>query len=143
MGKKLGSAAVILDNIGRVLLVKHTYGRLNWDLPGGLSEPAESATDTALREVREETGLNVVADCATGVYYDPADDMHHFVFLCCQVDSTAVPKADLAEVSETGYWSTESLPRPISDFTVRRIQDAVRGPRPRLPVVISPRCWLE
>jgi len=33
IGKKLEAAAVILDTQGRVLLVKHTYRPLNWELP--------------------------------------------------------------------------------------------------------------
>lgn len=55
--KKLGAAAVILNDAGHVLLVRHTYGRLNWELPGGYAEAAESIVETAIREVREETGL--------------------------------------------------------------------------------------
>jgi 8-oxo-dGTP diphosphatase len=46
-----GSAAVILNDAGHVLLVKHTYGRLNWELPGGGAEPNESMMATAVREV--------------------------------------------------------------------------------------------
>jgi 8-oxo-dGTP pyrophosphatase MutT (NUDIX family) len=64
--KLLGSAAVIPDDQGRVLLVKHSYGRLNWEIPGGLAELHESATENALREVREETGLEVEAQRLTG-----------------------------------------------------------------------------
>jgi 8-oxo-dGTP pyrophosphatase MutT (NUDIX family) len=48
---RLGAAAVILNDAGHVLLVKHTYGRLNWELPGGGAEAGESIIATAIREV--------------------------------------------------------------------------------------------
>jgi len=123
--RPLGAAAVILDDVGRVLLVNHTYGKLNWEVPGGYSEPGESALETVLREVRQETGLAVVVERLTGVYDDPEHDTHHFVMLCHQQEQTEVPRADLSEVSTLDYWPVDALPRPISDFTARRIQDAL------------------
>ena len=68
----MGAAAVICDAAGRVLLVKQTYGDCNWALPGGYTEPHESIVETAVREVREETGLQVVADWLNGIYYGAA-----------------------------------------------------------------------
>ncbi|MDU0200884.1 NUDIX hydrolase [Paenibacillus sp. MAH-36] len=59
MPKLIGAAAVILDSEGKVLLVKHSYGKNNWDLPGGKAEEDESAQETAKREVHEEVGLKV------------------------------------------------------------------------------------
>jgi 8-oxo-dGTP diphosphatase len=56
-GRRVGVAAFIVDGRGRVLLVRHTYGPLNWELPGGASEPGESVVQTALRELREEAGV--------------------------------------------------------------------------------------
>lgn len=44
--KRIGAAAVIVDDGGRVLLVKHSYGRLNWELPGGGAEVNESAEES-------------------------------------------------------------------------------------------------
>lgn len=33
--KLTGAAAVIVDSDGKILLVKHSYGKNNWELPGG------------------------------------------------------------------------------------------------------------
>src|SRR5579863_9397308 len=123
--KNVGAAAFIVDEDGKVLLVHHTYGRLNWELPGGIGEVDESPAMTAVREVREETGLIVVARHMTGYYYAPENDTLHFVYWCDKLEVGAQPVPDGAEISECGYWSTDALPRPISDWTLRRIQDAI------------------
>jgi len=141
--KKLGAAAVILNAAGDVLLVKHTYGRLNWELPGGHAEADESIIATAVREVREETGLRVHALHTTGTYYDPEGDMHHYVFLCQPLDPAVPPRPSADEISTCAFWPIKALPRPISDFTVRRISDAVAGPPQPLPSIITPRQWIE
>ena len=136
-------AAFIVNEEGMVLLVKHTYGRLNWELPGGGAEIDESPVEMALREVREETGLAVVAHHMTGYYYAPENDSLHFVFWCKQKDPTATPEPDSAEISECRFWSPETLPRPISDWTVRRIQNAISGNTFGLPINIGERVWLK
>jgi 8-oxo-dGTP diphosphatase len=140
--RRLGAAAVILDADGRVLLVRHTYGRLNWELPGGASEPGESIVDTALRELREETGLQGHAERLTGIYYDAEYDAHHFVFRC-RVADPKLATATSAEISACDYWAPAALPRPISDFTIRRITDALGDRAGALPTAITARAWLE
>jgi 8-oxo-dGTP diphosphatase len=140
--RRLAAAAVILDGEGRVLLVRHTYGRLNWEIPGGASDPGESVVETAVREVREEVGVQAVADRLTGIYYDAERDAHHFVFRC-HITDKAVPAPSSAEISGCSYWPLDGLPRPISDFTTRRIRDSF-GPLPELPpVVVPPPSWFE
>ncbi|MFM1813817.1 MAG: hypothetical protein RLZ98_512 [Pseudomonadota bacterium] len=51
------SMAVFRD--GRILIAERGKGTLQgrWSLPGGHIEPGETARDAALREVREETGI--------------------------------------------------------------------------------------
>ena len=138
--RRLGAAAVILDPDGRVLLVRHTYGRLNWEIPGGVSEPGESVIETAVREVREEAGVEAVADQLTGIYYDAREDAHHFVFRCRLVDEAGGPVASSDEVSGCDYWPTDALPRPISDFMVRRIRVSLQERLPALvPVTVRSR----
>lgn len=44
----------------RILMVRHEHdGREYWTLPGGGVEPGEALEEAAVREVREETGLDV------------------------------------------------------------------------------------
>ncbi len=137
--KAVGSVAVIQDGEGRVLLVRQAYARSKWALPGGGSDPGESVVETAVREVREETGLDVVAERMTGVYHEPghpAGDFLHFVFACRRLDPSALPRLQQEELTDWRFSPPHDLPRPISDLTVRRIRDALSGEGPRLPVTV-------
>ena len=126
-----------------MLLVRHSYGPLNWEIPGGASEPGETLIETAVREVREEVGVEATAERLTGVYYDADKDAHHFV-VRCRIAECAVPTASSEEVSAVDYWPQDALPRPISDFTIRRICDALEDALPQIPlIVVPPRSWLE
>src|SRR5258708_7842293 len=57
----VSAGGVILDDDGRIVLTaRRTFGGdLSWGLPKGLVEPGEALPDTARREAREETGLDV------------------------------------------------------------------------------------
>ena len=52
------AVGVVLDSVDRVLLAYHE-GDEQWLLPGGSLEPDESLEDGLVREVREETGVDV------------------------------------------------------------------------------------
>jgi ADP-ribose pyrophosphatase YjhB (NUDIX family) len=106
--------------------VRHSYGELNWEIPGGLGEDDEAADETAVREVREETGLEVAAERMTGVYFERGRDFHHFVFACRRTMRTE-PVPSSPEISEVRWCDRAALPRPISDFTARRIRDVLAG----------------
>lgn len=55
----VGSVVIVLDDKGRILLQKRKYPYGSWGLPGGLMELGESTEDTARREVKEETDLDI------------------------------------------------------------------------------------
>ncbi|MEV6878876.1 NUDIX domain-containing protein [Amycolatopsis sp. NPDC051128] len=61
---------VIRDDAGRVLLIHRVDNDL-WALPGGGHDAGERITDTAVREVKEETGLDVEVSRLVGTYTDP------------------------------------------------------------------------
>lgn len=140
---RLGAAAIITNGQGEVLLVKHSYAQLNWELPGGAADPGESIVETALREVREETGLEVVAEHVTGIYYESDLDMLCLAFWCTVPDGRFDLRLDNEEISQCAFWPADNLPKPISDYTIRRIQDALSGAKYPLPTVVGPRQWFD
>jgi 8-oxo-dGTP pyrophosphatase MutT (NUDIX family) len=97
---------------------------------------------TVHRELLEEIGVEVVIDRLTGVYYQPHIDHHHFVFLC-QVTLGSRPRPSSPEILTCGYWPLNALPRPMSDFTLLRINDARAEPGPISIAVFGPRRWIE
>lgn len=136
----LGAAAVIFDRDNRVLLVRHSYGRRGWELPGGGRQPNESIEQAVLREVREELGVLASTAELRAIYYEPKFDQHHFAFLCRLPDGVE-PRPSSAEIVECGYWPIDALPRPINDFTIQRI-GAAKSTKPVAISVLGPRQWL-
>jgi ADP-ribose pyrophosphatase YjhB (NUDIX family) len=64
------SAAVFDASDKRILLIRRIDNGL-WAVPGGYMEPGESTTEACVREVREETGLNVSVTRLISLYTDP------------------------------------------------------------------------
>ena len=54
----LAAGVLVIRDDGRVLAVSRGRDLSNWGLPFGLGEPGEDAPAIALRELREETGLD-------------------------------------------------------------------------------------
>ncbi|MGW3954114.1 NUDIX domain-containing protein [Streptomyces sp. NPDC004752] len=66
----VAASAVVTDEEGRVLLQRRRDNDL-WALPGGGMEMTESLPGTVVREVKEETGLDVEVTGLVGTYTDP------------------------------------------------------------------------
>jgi ADP-ribose pyrophosphatase YjhB (NUDIX family) len=62
--------AVVTNSDDQVLLI-HRTDNDRWALPGGGIELGESAGDALVREVREETGIDVEVTGIVGIYSDP------------------------------------------------------------------------
>lgn len=65
------ASAIVTDEHGRILLIKRRDNTL-WALPGGGHDIGETIEQTAVREVKEETGLDVAITGLSGIYTDPA-----------------------------------------------------------------------
>lgn len=64
------ASAIVTDEQGRILLIKRRDNTL-WALPGGGHDIGETIAATAVREVKEETGLDVEITGLIGVYTNP------------------------------------------------------------------------
>jgi len=68
--RPLVGVGVILVKDRQILLVKrgHEPNKGMWSIPGGLIKLGETAEEAAIREVREETGLEVSIGAVAGVF---------------------------------------------------------------------------
>src|SRR6185503_11061191 len=81
---KVGCSVAAFDEAGRVVLIKRAdNGR--WALPGGYAEVGTPPSENAVRELREETGIDGELERLVGVY-----DNRHFqstspyqFYICC------------------------------------------------------------
>ena len=61
---------VVVNSGGDVLMIRRTDND-NWAVPGGAIDLGESMTDAAVRETREETGIECRITGLAGIYTDP------------------------------------------------------------------------
>jgi mutator protein MutT len=96
-------AVAVLDDCLLVIRRGHGPGAGEWSVPGGRVEAGETLHEAIVREVWEETGIEVVVDRFLG-WVERLGDDHHFVildFVVGLLDPDAVPVAgdDAAEVA--------------------------------------------
>lgn len=92
--------AIIINNKQEILLLKHNAG--HWAFPKGHVEENETEEETALREVREETNLDIKLDTKFReiTKYSPADGIEKEVVYFIGYDAKGNEKPQLEEVSE-------------------------------------------
>lgn len=62
--------AIVVNDAGQILLIKRSDND-NWSLPGGAIELGESMSQAAMRETKEETGIDCEVVGLVGIYTDP------------------------------------------------------------------------
>ena len=114
-------ALVFIRQGESILLVRQSYGQRYWSLPGGTVELGESLDQAAVREMREETGLDVRIERVVGLYSKPAEDSLAVTFEGHVVGGELRPAAD--DVSECRYFPLDRLPQPIRPHLLQRVED--------------------
>jgi ADP-ribose pyrophosphatase YjhB (NUDIX family) len=133
------ASAIVTDGSGRILLHRRRDND-KWALPGGVMELGESLGDCAVREVREETGLEVHPVGIVGIYSDPKhvfayDDgevrQEFSICLECRVVDGEVAVSE--ESYEVKFFTPDAIDAlPMVDSIRRRVTDYLSGQMPAI-----------
>ncbi len=122
-----GCRVIARDSAGRVLLIRHSYGSGNWMLPGGGIARRETPLAAALRELAEETGLELAGPRCLMVLEEPlygtVNRVHMFTGL-----TSGDPVCDRREVIEARFFSPEAMPDGLSPHLARHLADWLQLP---------------
>lgn len=116
------AVAVLIEKEGRVLLVRRLNepGRGSWTLPAGFVDAGEDPRLAAIRECREETGLEIDINGLQGVLYgqEHSRGAHILIVYCGEIKSGVLSPAD--DVDKAGFFPRGHLP-PLAFKTTERV----------------------
>jgi 8-oxo-dGTP pyrophosphatase MutT (NUDIX family) len=116
-----GAVVIILNDLQKVLLQHRTDG--GWGLPGGLMELGESLEETARREVKEETGLEIgelkLVNIFSGKDYyfkvSNGDELYSVTAVYVTKDVRGKMDIDETESVEVQFFKLNELPDGLTD----------------------------
>ena len=132
-GMTLGVRAVVLDPVGRVLLVKHTY-MPGWYLPGGGVEVGQTFRDALERELIEEARVELTGEPELhGVFLNShvskRDHVAVYVVRAFRQDRMPEPNR---EIAACGFFAPDALPADTTAGTRLRIAEVLERRPPML-----------
>lgn len=118
-------AAAIIDEGGQLLAVRRRDNG-HWEPPGGILELDETIHAGLVREVREETGLEVELEALSGVYKNMRRGIVALVFRCRIIGGEPHPTHEAEQVS---WLSPDDVRNLMDEAYATRLLDALRpGP---------------
>ena len=128
----VGTNGIVFNEQGQVLLQRRANVGF-WELPGGKVDPGETVEQGAVREVFEETNLQVEIVRFVGVYSDPAycifrypnGSLVHYVTLLFECRRLSGELRISDESTDIGYFPTDDLPPDALVSQLALIQDTL------------------
>lgn len=112
----LAADVLIEDEAGRVLLIRRRNPPHGWAIPGGFVDDGETLEAAAIREMREETGLDVELLSQFHTYSEPGRDPRHhtvtIVFHGRRRSESDQPRAG-DDALEARFFDLDALPTPL------------------------------
>ncbi|PYZ94767.1 ADP-ribose pyrophosphatase [Salipaludibacillus keqinensis] len=98
----VSAATIVLNDKKEILLIKGP--ERGWELPGGQVEEGESLTDDAIRETKEESGIDIEIIKFCGIFQNVEDSICNTLFLGKPVGGACSISSESLEV---GYFPVE------------------------------------
>jgi 8-oxo-dGTP diphosphatase len=114
------STAIIPFSPDKILLIKRNTIPFKgyWALPGGRMDPGETIEQTIIREVKEETGLDITVVRKIGEYVERGvkDDVEYEYYPTCFLVKTVGGeiKRQESEIQEIQVFNLKELPYPLA-----------------------------
>lgn len=126
----LGVRGLVVDQDGKVLLIKHTYVP-GWYFPGGGVEKGEPCEEALSRELVEEAGVRIEQPPRlVGVFSNHASFPNDHVLLYEIKEWSEVEATSRGEIADIGFFDPEVLPEDVNAGTKKRIEEYVAGRKP-------------
>jgi ADP-ribose pyrophosphatase YjhB (NUDIX family) len=123
------ATAIIIRNKNEILIIKRTTPPFIgfWALPGGRVETNESVEQTIIREVKEETGLNVSIMRKVGEYHEQGVQMgqeYDYYPACFLVknENGKITKQE-SEIAEIKFFKLTQIPKVLAFEHAQMIKD--------------------
>jgi 8-oxo-dGTP pyrophosphatase MutT (NUDIX family) len=113
--QKEGVKCLVTDG-DRVLLVRHTYGRRSWDVPGGAMKRRESPVTAAHREMSEELGLDGAQWAEIGEVRGRLDHRRDIIHCFRAELSAPALTLDRAELETAQWFPRADLPDDLAPY---------------------------
>ncbi|MEA3319667.1 MAG: NUDIX domain-containing protein [Bacillota bacterium] len=110
----VSAATVVLNDKNEVLLIKGP--RRGWEMPGGQVEEGESLKDAAIRETKEESGIDVEIVKFCGVFQNVSGSICNTLFLARAVGGTPTTSPESLEV---GFYPVEQALEMVTYMNFR------------------------
>ncbi|WP_099355120.1 NUDIX domain-containing protein [Fredinandcohnia onubensis] len=130
---KAGVAVIIFNEEKQVLLQKRADVEL-WGIPSGHIEIGETVSEAAIREVKEETNLEIKIKKIIGVYSEPNSQVFaypngkvvHFITTCFLAEITGGElRCNSDESLEIEFFYPEELPQDLLKMHPQWLKDAL------------------
>jgi ADP-ribose pyrophosphatase YjhB (NUDIX family) len=116
-------AAIIVNERGEILLLDHVLrAHSSWGAPGGFLARGEQPVDAVRRELREETGIEIIS---AELYRVRTVGRH--IEILFRAEAVGTPMVKSREINAVGWFKPSEMPENMSRLQKRLIENLLKN----------------